>query len=199
MTRGVVQLVPITKGSESAAREPEISRSAHAADRVESAYVHHHEWVFYLAMRYGGGDQAWAEDVTQDVFIQLLREFERGTEIHNPRGWLSRTTTNRCITKLRRARFLEAPGVRTLLGIRARQPATPEELGIVDQDLALVARVLRDASPKERASFYLHHIDHISLREIGETIGHTKGYVSKLIARVEARIQQARAKEGEHG
>jgi len=180
----------------STSSECETSRSAPPVDRVERAYLDHQEWVFYMAMRYGAADRAWAEDVTQDVFICLLRQYQRGIVIDNVRAWLHRTTTNRCLTRLRRERFLDAPPIRFLLGTRAKQPATPEELGIVEEDLRAVARILAEASPKERACFYLHYIDHLSMREIGEMLGLSKGYVCKLVQAVEARIRQTQAKDG---
>src|SRR5262249_43959207 len=47
-------------------------RAAFAAE-AEALYRRHHRLVFRVALRYGGGNTAWAEDVTQDVFVDLLK------------------------------------------------------------------------------------------------------------------------------
>ena len=39
---------------------------------IERLYDRHKEAVFRLALRYGRGDVAWAEDVTHDVFLDLF-------------------------------------------------------------------------------------------------------------------------------
>lgn len=189
----------VTTPPPNGAVEPPPAGTEPPADRVEQAYLAHYERVFYLAMRYGAGDRAWAEDVAQDVFIRLLHQFERGREVDSIGAWLYRTTTNRCLTKLKRARFLESPAVRFFLGTRVREPATPEDLGLRDEQARVVVDVLREASPKERACFFLYHIDHVGMSEIGELIGHSKGYVSKLVARVEARIQARHKEEPDRG
>jgi RNA polymerase sigma-70 factor, ECF subfamily len=48
-----------------------------------------------------------------------------------------------------------------------------------------------DALPaKERVAFAMHTIDGLTLEEIGAVLGHTKGYVSKLVTRAQARLTQ---------
>jgi len=170
------------------------SAMASPADAVEQCFAEHHDFVFRLAMRYGAGDRAWAEDVAQDVFIALLHTLEHGAPIQEIRAWLYRTTTNRCLTCLRRDRFLELPAVSLVLGMRMHRPATPEDLGIVDDGLRLVHRVLGRCSGKERVCFYMYHVDNLTMEAIAQALGHTKGYVSKLLSRVEQRMRIAEAK-----
>lgn len=179
-----------TDPSMDAAREAEESSTIELFERI---YTKYRDYVYYLAYRYGSGDKAWAEDITQDIFVAFLRQLERGTEIRDVRGWLHRVTTNRCITSLRRLRFFEHPAVTLILRTRAHRPQTPEELGLVDERLQIVQNVLVSVTPKERACFYMYHVDGLTMNAIGETIGHTKGYVCKLLQRVERSIREAEA------
>jgi RNA polymerase sigma-70 factor, ECF subfamily len=86
------------------------------AREVEALYRRHRRLVFRVALRYGRGDVSWAEDVTQDVFLDLWKALPGLTERNDLEGWLYRATTNRCFNRLRRERFLSLAPVRWLLG-----------------------------------------------------------------------------------
>lgn len=164
-------------------------QQATTADTLEALYEAHYAMVFHLALRIGKGCLAWAEDITQDVFLRLYKQLDRDEPIDNIEGWLYRTTTNRGLSRLRRDRFLDAAPIRLLLGSRQRSPATPEELGVVGDELSWVFSIVNAAPAKQRVCFYMYHVDQRSLVEIGATIGHSKGYVCKLIKRLETQIR----------
>ena len=184
MSRGLLRLVspPAIQEAEPAAPDLPVS------EIVQRLYDRHARLVHHLALRYGGGDRAWAEDVTQDVFVGLFEHARDVARAENPAGWFYRVTTNRCLTRLRRERFLDAPAVRTLLRRRARQPACPEALGIVRDDLARAFGIVAAAPPKARIAFFMYHVDGKTLDEIGLALGHSTSWVCKLIKRLEGRI-----------
>ena len=135
-----------------------------------------------------GGDRAFAEDITQDVFIALFRHAHGVSSMENPEGWFYRVTTNRCINRLRRERFLTLPPIRWLLGDRMRHPVDPETMGITEDLLRRAFARVMQMPPKARACFFMYHVDGKSQVEIGGLLGHSKGYVSKLIARCERAV-----------
>ena len=165
-----------------------------ATERVEALYVQHREFVYRLALRYGGGSQAWAEDITQEVFLRLFdvideleaRDGQGGTE-----PWFYRVTTNRCLNRLRAERFRNSAPVRWLLGRRTTESRDPERVTAARQGLAQASEALARLPPKERVAFSMHVLDGKKQVEIAEVLGHSKGYVSKLIARAEAQIREA--------
>src|SRR5437762_1383893 len=59
-----------------------------AAAEVEALYRRHHRFVFRLALRYGKGNTAWAEDVTQDVFVDLFKIVHTLHDLDDMEGWL---------------------------------------------------------------------------------------------------------------
>lgn len=158
-------------------------RAGDAAATVEALYRKHHAFVFGLALRYARGRTAWAEDVLQDVFVDLLRALPTLSDTDALEGWLYRATTHRCFKRLRRERFLALPAVRWLLGAPHEEPVHPEVAAVARHDLRRAFEVVGELPPKERVAFFMFHLDGRSLDEIGEVLGHKKSYVCKLIQR----------------
>lgn len=183
--------------AEAAAPPPEVTRpspsaaEAHAwaVGQIEALYRKHHRLVYHLGLRYGRGDVAWAEDVTQEVFVHLFDVINGLRDLNDMEGWLYRATTNRCLNRLRRDRFLALAPVRWLLGEQQREPQPPESLAIARDDLRRVLGVLGELSPKEQVAFAMYFIDGKEQDEIGRVMGHSKSYVCKLIQRAVAAMR----------
>lgn len=60
----------------------------------------HEVRVFSIALRFTGR-RADAEELTQDVFVQLHGSLRRISDAEHLRRWLLRTVTNRCLNRLR--------------------------------------------------------------------------------------------------
>jgi RNA polymerase sigma-70 factor (ECF subfamily) len=162
---------------------------ASAATQVSELYRKHHRLVFHLGLRYGQGNVAWAEDVTQEVFLSLFKVIHTLRDTSDMEGWLYRATTNRCLNRLRRDRFLALAPVRWLLGEQQPPPSPPESLAIARDDLRRVLDALGALDPKERVAFAMYYLDGKEQEEIGHVLGHTKGYVCKLIQRAVSRVR----------
>lgn len=160
-----------------------------AATQVEALYLRHHRFVFGLALSYARGRRAWAEDVTHDVFIDLLKALPSLSDLHALEGWLYRATIHRSLKRLRRERFLSLPAVRWLLGERDEEPVHPESAAAARHDLERALLALEDLPPKERVAFMMFHLDGKSQDEIGTVLGHKKSYVCKLIQRATDRLR----------
>ncbi|MFO0614734.1 MAG: sigma-70 family RNA polymerase sigma factor [Polyangiaceae bacterium] len=165
-----------------------VHREAEGALSAEIAVIYrrHRDLVLRLALRYGGGQRAWAEDVTHDVFLGLwssLSSLDRRDELE---GFLYRATTHRCLTKLRRERLLSILTARWLFGEDARHA---EPALIAREDLRRALESLSVLPPKERVAFSMYYLDGKEQDEIGEVLGHSKGQVSKLIARAVAKLR----------
>ncbi len=159
------------------------------AQRVEALYVEHRDFVYHLALRYGGGSKAWAEDVTQEVFVRLFDVVDEVEERDGMQPWFYRVTTNRCLNRLRAERLRNAAPVRWILGRRKHEERHPERLVAARQELEQASEALASLPPKERVAFSMHFLDGKKQSEIAELLGHSKGYVSKLIARALDRVR----------
>ena len=163
---------------------------------VDRLYTRHRDLVYRVASRMSGGDRAFAEDITQDVFITLFRHARSVSTMDKPEAWFYRVTTNRCINRLRRERFLGLAPVRWLLGERVPRPLDPETMGITEDLLRRAFGRVMKMPPKARACFFMHHVDGKSQVEIAALLGHSKGYVSKLISRCERVLIELIDEEG---
>jgi RNA polymerase sigma-70 factor, ECF subfamily len=161
------------------------------AREVETLYRRHHRLVFRIALRYGGGSTAWAEDITQDVFVDLCKAIPTLNALDDMEGWLYRATTNRCFNRLRRERFLSLAPVRWLLGEQRPEPRPPDALAIAHDDLRRAMAALDTLPLKERIAFSMYYLDEKEQEEIGRLLGHSKGYICKLIQRAVARLREA--------
>ena len=163
---------------------------ARAGLRVDALYRQYHEMVYRLALRYGRGDAAWAEDVTQEVFVGLFDVVHRLEERTGLEAWFYRVTINRCLNRLRRERVRNAAPVRWLLGKSSKEPVDPERLTAAREGLSQAWSVLDELPPKERVAFCMYYLDGKRQTEIGEILGHGKSYVCKLIKRAEQRVRE---------
>lgn len=171
-----------------------VEGAASRTERVEALYLQHREFVYRLALRYGGGSHAWAEDITQEVFLRLfdvIDELEARDDAGGTEPWFYRVTTNRCLNRLRAERIRNAAPVRWLLGRRNTDTRDPERVAAARQGLQNASAALHALPPKEQVAFSMHVLDGKKQIEIAEQLGHSKGYVSKLIARAEARVRAA--------
>ncbi|MEM7678056.1 MAG: sigma-70 family RNA polymerase sigma factor [Myxococcota bacterium] len=158
------------------------------AEAATDLYRAHRDRVFHLALRYAAGDAALAEDITQDVFVTLWRRYPTLEDLEDLGGWLYRVTTNRCLSHLRRERLRHS--VLRVLGLGPKS-VDPEPEVLARADVARVLAVVRMLPPKERVVFSMRFLDDKSQDEIARVLGHSKGYVSKLVHRAVARIRAA--------
>lgn|GEM_PF-549025 len=171
-------------------RAAELPRT-NAASEVTAIYHKHRLLVYRLALRYGKGNVAWAEDIMQEVFIDLLKALPNLENHDDLAGWLYRATTNRCLWRMRRERFLSLAPVRWLLGEQQSEPRPPDELAIARDDLRRAMAVLSSLPSKEQVAFCMYYLDGKEQEEIGEVLGHSKGYVCKLIQRAVQTLAKA--------
>jgi RNA polymerase sigma-70 factor, ECF subfamily len=185
-TAEVPPAVKLRRGSE----QHEVDPTAKIRSAIAAAYDEHHALVHRLALRYGGGRTAWAEDVTQEVFLQLVKHADSLTNLDTLGGWLYRTTTRRCLNKLRKDRFLEWVTFDWILGGKEEPAMDGETFANAREELRSVLNTLHRLPAKEQVAFAMHHLDGHTLEEIGEMLGMSKGYVSKLIKRAMIRLEE---------
>jgi RNA polymerase sigma-70 factor, ECF subfamily len=166
-------------------------RPTTTAENLSWIYERYREDVFHLALRYGRGDVAWAEDLTQDVFVRLFRAPKMLHGQESLSGWFYRVTTNRCLNRLRGDALRQSAPLRWLFGHRQLYERTPEVIAMARDDLAQAFDAVNALPIKERLAFFMHHVDGNDQVEVARILGHSKGYVSKLLKRAEARLAAA--------
>jgi RNA polymerase sigma-70 factor, ECF subfamily len=157
----------------------------------EASYQAFRHRVYRLGLRYGGGRESWAEDLTQDVFMKLYRELPSLTDREDLGGWIYRVTTNAALSRLRRERSV----FRTVRQLWSQQDEQAQEQADTRLELSERAQeaeaMLAALPPKERVVLSMKVLDGRSQREIAGLLGLSEGYVSKLLTRSWARLQAA--------
>ncbi len=176
---------------------PAPAKNASKADVVAWLYRRHHKKVFALALRYGCGDRAFAEDVVQDVFIRLINAQERLRDADDLGGWLHRVTANCALNKLRNERVRGLLRLQWLRSDDVSEGRQDKLVDVKDQHRALMIAI-RALPPKERIALVMHRVDGATQDEIGVVLGHNKSAICKILQRAEARLRAAGV-EVDHG
>lgn len=143
------------------------------------------------------GDDAWAEDLTQDVFVKAYCNLRTRDTARSFAVWLFRIARNEAIDFLRRRsvhrRLLDAcasgvgPLARTIQGRRA--PSPDGELQVAELRERLEEGLAR-LSEAHRTVFLLREREGLSYEEIGEVVGCSAPTVSTRLARARKRLRE---------
>ena len=158
---------------------------------AETLYREHLQREYQLCLRLAGGNIAWAEDATQDVFVKLLLLLQRLEQTDDLGAWIYRVTMNTCMTRLKREGSVWGRLVQLLSGsTRSASTETPERRLAVRRDLEAAFEALSDLPAKQRVVFCMRYLDDQPQQQISATLEMSEGYVSKLLARTRAHLQQ---------
>jgi RNA polymerase sigma-70 factor (ECF subfamily) len=147
--------------------------------------------ILQLARRFVGSE-AQAEELTQDVFVQVFRFRHRYQPQSKLATWLFTIATNLCLNELRRPeRQLRVD----LWDHREQEdgpeaPALPDTEGITPEEGAATRELSRrievavaELPPKQRAALLLSRFDGLAYRDVADVLGCTEGAVKALLFR----------------
>jgi len=147
--------------------------------------------VLQFARRFVGSE-ARAEEVTQDVFVQVFRFRHRYRPQSRFSTWLYTIATNLCLNEVRRPeRHLRVDlwnrrdGEERPEGPPLPDPAavTPEEGAAARQLGQRLEALVAELPPKQRAALLLSRVDGLAYRDVAEALGSTEGAVKALLFR----------------
>lgn len=140
-----------------------------------------------------------ADDLTQEVFIQVyqsLHSFKGDSEFST---WLYRITVNRALNHLRdqqkRSIFdrLESffTGDKSVKFFSATtQDPNPEQQLLINEEQEMIQVVLNKLPEKQRAAIVLSKYDDMSQREIAQVLQTTEGAVEALLQRAKKTLRK---------
>jgi RNA polymerase sigma-70 factor, ECF subfamily len=171
-------------------------------DCFESLYNMHKRHVYALCFRITR-NTAEAEDLTQEVFLQLFRKVAtfRGDSAFST--WLHRVAVNVALMHLRRKSLPLAPEP---LDSQAPDGAK-KELGATDESLAVaVDRIILERSvnrlpPGYRVVFLLHDVEGYEHKEIAKmmrcSVGNSKSQLHKARLKLRSHLQIERGRRSQ--
>jgi RNA polymerase sigma-70 factor (ECF subfamily) len=146
-------------------------------------YRQHADKVFKRCLIMSGGDAAWAQEVTHDVFIRLMEKSDSLDRSTSLAGWLLTIAYRLCANRLRHERTLWRRVQAVLMSSTETAAPEPESQSDVHALGVKLQSALATLPPKQRAVLVMRHLDGMAQTEIAKTLDCSEGYVSKLLDR----------------
>ena len=192
--------VPMPEGYEEQLVERLKRRDETAFNELVRAYE---KRVFRLVLRMLGGDRAEAEDVAQDVFIQVFKSIDSFRGESKLSTWMFRVATNHCKNRIkyldRRARgkkgeldeLSEHGALESASMSSSATVARPDQQAEANQIEAIVRAAIAELDEDQRELVILRDVENLSYEEIQQITGLPEGTVKSRLHR--ARLQLAKA------
>jgi RNA polymerase sigma-70 factor, ECF subfamily len=177
------------------------------ADAFERVYRLHSRKIYNLCLRMVGNPTE-AEDLTQDVFLQLLRKIGtfRGESAFST--WLHRMSVNIVLMRFRKKPIAQA-SLETMTNPEEGTSTSPREFGVPDLRLnGVIDRItlqaaINELAPGSKAMFILHDIQGYKHNEIagmfGCSVGNSKSQVHKARLRIRELLQKTLGRRRHRG
>ena len=163
---------------------PEILDGCRRGDRdaFRTLYEAYKDRVYSIALYYFHGEAETASDVTQQVFLKLIRDIARFRGDAAFSTWLYRLVVNACIDRTRRGRFAQAADPAVLDAMPAA--GTPHEELFARRELAgSVQTAIASLPPKLRAAILLRYFDDLSYSDMASALNCSIGTVASRLSR----------------
>jgi RNA polymerase sigma-70 factor (ECF subfamily) len=151
-----------------------------AADVFAAEAMPHVDDIFRTAVRMLAGDQARAEDATQEVYLRAWQSFARFTPGTNCRAWLFKILFH--VVNHQRRQWFRFPGVRAAEEILESTAANPEPVPEHVRDEEILA-ALDKISAEFRAPILLVDVEEFSYKEAAEILRVPMGTVMSRLSR----------------
>lgn len=176
--------------------EPELLDRARRGDREAHAALYRAfaPMVYTLARRMLGS-RVLAEDVVQDVFVDVIRKAAQHREAASIGAWIKRIAVNKAIDQLRspwlkRRESVEHNDVGASEASASGDTVIGTPLEHEDERLAELLRAL-DALPQTtRAVVWLYDVEGYSHEEIGRLMGRSTSFSKSQISRAHAELRR---------
>jgi RNA polymerase sigma-70 factor, ECF subfamily len=133
-------------------------------DAYEVLVRRHRDRIYRIALRMLG-DRHDAEDIAQDVVIQVWTALAGFTGASSFTTWLYRIVVNRCLNQIRRSR-----STRPVLDGDPPPVAGAEDMVIAQQRARAVMEAIAALPPDQRAVVVLHQLEGLSYREVAAVV-----------------------------
>lgn len=139
----------------------------------------------------------WAEEIIQDVFMQLWANRERLVDIESPSAYLFRITANRCLDRIRH----QNQEIKAQYLLNQALPDEPGNLQQNSYDIRLIETMISEAvqqlPEKGRQVFELQRTGNFSYQEIADQLGISKNTVRNHMVKSLHFIRSYLAEKGE--
>ena len=172
-------------------------RQEEARDRYGDIVAAHQRRALRIANRYLR-DAADAEEVVQDVFLQVYVHLQSFRSELSFESWLTRILVNRCLDRIRarrrRTRWVvsdphQLPGRERFWDGLASPWVSPEDRVITRERVQVLASALAQFPKRDRAVIVLSHYQGMTSPEVGAITGLEPSTVRVLLFRTGRRLR----------
>ena len=172
-----------------------VSRArAGAIDAQEAIYRAFQRPVRTLARRLVPNVAA-AEDLAQDVFVEVLTKLDQYDGRGSFAGWVRSITVNKCLMHLR-SPWQRARRWMSLAGENGGVEWPEQRSELVTGDTVDLERALAHLGDTARAVVWLHDVEGYTHAEIGRLLGGTASFSKSQLARAHARLRELLESDG---
>jgi len=152
------------------------------------------------------GNRARAEELAQDVFLQIYRTRSRYVPRARFTTWLYRMVTNACLSEVRRpdhrarVQSIDQPAIQSGhdTGPSVEVPTRSTEDDLLDREaLERTRAVLAELPPQQRAALLLARVEGFAYEEVAATLSCSVSAVKSLIHRATVTLRQRLRREEE--
>ncbi len=133
--------------------------------------------MVYRAAYHALCDRHYAEDITQEVFLKLMRSLPDFESDEHEKAWLLRVTINMCKTYNRKTYSHPTAELSETIVSKERFGTGP------------VMEAVMELPEKYRTAVYLHYFEGYKVAEIAEMTGTNQNTVSSLLMRARQRLK----------
>ncbi|NNE74983.1 MAG: RNA polymerase sigma factor [Acidimicrobiales bacterium] len=159
-------------------------------DALDQLLRRHYDRIYAVCRRLAGND-ADAQDATQEALITLARRLDRYDGRAKFSTWAYRVATNACLDELRRRGRRPTPGLpehERADEHPVAQPNTPRPVGDTVSDRLDIDHALGQIQEEYRAPVVLRDLLGMDYAEIADTLGLKPGTVRSRISRGRAAL-----------
>lgn len=148
--------------------------------------------------------QARAEELAQDVFLQIYRNRSGYQPTAKFTTWLYRIVTNACLSEVRRPEHKlrvdppasAADNEEPVRSVETADP-NPEETLLSREAVDTIQRALEALPPQQRAALLLARVEGMSYEDVAESVACSVSAVKSLIHRATVTLRKKLKPEGE--
>ena len=164
---------------------PEILDACRRGDRdaFRTLYEAYKDRVYSIAFHFFHGDPEAASDVTQQVFLKLIREIARFRGEAAFSTWLYRLVVNACVDRTRRGRGAAAATDPVVLDAVPAGAPSHEDLFARGQVAGSVQAAIAALPAKLRLAILLRYFDDLSYSDMAKAMNCSIGTVASRLSR----------------
>lgn len=160
----------------------------HLQEKIERIYDEYYRDVYQFLICFTGSRNE-AEDLTQEVFIQVLKSLEKFNDQYRMKTWILTIARNVAVDHFRRHKFYSIFKEGFFTGLVSKEK-NPDELIETKEQKELVHQAIAKLKPNYRAVVILRGINGLSIRETAEILNCSEGKVKVEYFRALKKLQE---------